>query len=144
MGGCCFVSVMRFGGHFWHFMMGEFLPTVSVIATASCQELHLYNPSRKWNSSPLDHLYTDLEDRAPDGGGQLRVRFHSERPTLPGCREHAIERYDFSHLRTGRRVIGRGIDWLRQRAVKWYEWQVTRSRKVARPLTATASVSPAG
>lgn len=45
--------------HFWHFMMGEFMPVVSIITETKATKVYLYNKYRKWNS-PFDRFYLEL------------------------------------------------------------------------------------
>lgn len=46
--------------HFWHFMMGEFLPIVYLAITSGVKNIYLYNPVRKWNLA-FDRFYKDIE-----------------------------------------------------------------------------------
>ena len=46
--------------HFWHFMMGEFLPVVSIIARTKSNKIILYHPRRKWNTF-FDKFYEELQ-----------------------------------------------------------------------------------
>jgi len=48
--------------HFWHFMMGEFLPIVSNIARTKPDKVTLFNPKRRWNAV-FDKFYKELETK---------------------------------------------------------------------------------
>ena len=45
--------------HFWHFMMGEFLPIVFIIARLQPKVVILYNKNRKWGNL-FDNFYKEL------------------------------------------------------------------------------------
>lgn len=49
-------------GHFWHFMMGEFLPIVFIIARLKPKVTILYNRHRKWNTT-FDKFYKELNTK---------------------------------------------------------------------------------
>jgi len=49
-------------GHFWHFMMGEFLPIIFIIARLKPKVTILYNRYRKWNTI-FDKFYTELNTK---------------------------------------------------------------------------------
>lgn len=48
--------------HFWHFMMGEFLPIVFIIARFKPKVTILYNRHRKWDSI-FDKFYKELNTK---------------------------------------------------------------------------------
>jgi hypothetical protein len=45
--------------HFWHYMMGEFLPVLYLIFSLEPDKVILYNPNRKWNG-PFDNFYKEI------------------------------------------------------------------------------------
>ena len=45
--------------HFWHFMMGEFLPVLYLIFSLKPDKVILYNSHRKWNE-PFDIFYKEI------------------------------------------------------------------------------------
>ena len=49
-------------GHFWHFIMGEFLPIVFIIARLKPKVTILYNSHRKWDSI-FDKFYKELNTK---------------------------------------------------------------------------------
>mgnify|MGYP006095198911 CR=1 FL=1 len=46
--------------HFWHFMMGEFMPIISIISRINPKHVILYNETRKWGEA-YDRFYKDIE-----------------------------------------------------------------------------------
>jgi len=51
--------------HFWHFMMGEFMPIISIIVKAQFKtkslKIIVYNETRKWNQA-FDIFYKNIEN----------------------------------------------------------------------------------
>jgi hypothetical protein len=45
--------------HFWHQIMGEFMPVVAIIAKEKPQKVYLVNPKRSWRA-PFDKFYLEL------------------------------------------------------------------------------------
>lgn len=45
--------------HFWHFMMGEFLPVLYLIFSLEPNKVIFYNSHRKWNG-PFDSFYKEI------------------------------------------------------------------------------------
>ena len=54
--------------HFWHFMMGEFLPVIHAAASRNARVLVVYHPNRVWGECPLDRFYEDVSSET------MRVR----------------------------------------------------------------------
>ena len=46
--------------HFWHFMMGEFLPICYLFSRYRENEFVLYNPHRKWGEGVFDSFFTEM------------------------------------------------------------------------------------
>jgi len=46
-------------GHFWHFIMGEFLPVVYIMLRCKRNKYYLYNKNRKWGQC-FDKFYKEL------------------------------------------------------------------------------------
>lgn len=51
--------------HFFHHIMGEFFPVISIILSQKFtpNTIYIYHPSRKWNRSPFDSFYEDLSTK---------------------------------------------------------------------------------
>ena len=47
--------------HFWHFMMGEFMPIVSILAKTQKSRIIIYNETRKWDQA-FDIFYRNIEN----------------------------------------------------------------------------------
>lgn len=45
--------------HFWHFVMGEFLPIIYILQDIKPSKVYLFNSKRDWNS-PFDKFYHEL------------------------------------------------------------------------------------
>lgn len=46
--------------HFWHFMMGEFMPIISIIVKTQQSRIIIYNETRKWDKA-FDIFYRNIE-----------------------------------------------------------------------------------
>ncbi|KAJ1454911.1 hypothetical protein M885DRAFT_617759 [Pelagophyceae sp. CCMP2097] len=110
----CFVRVTNHTRHFWHFMMGEFLPALEHVSRLKCAELHVYGPGRIWGA-PIDRFWHDVEDCA---GRDRPLKVHLETQLVPGANYTQLEAWDTTwhgHLPRAKK----GIAWLRAR-VKAY------------------------
>jgi hypothetical protein len=47
--------------HFWHFMMGEFMPIISIIVKTQQSRIIIYNETRKWGQA-FDIFYRNIEN----------------------------------------------------------------------------------
>lgn len=47
--------------HFWHFMMGEFLPICYLFSKYRDSSFVLYNPNRKWGDGVFDSFFTEMD-----------------------------------------------------------------------------------
>ena len=70
--------------HFWHFVMGEFLPIIHILQDKLPDEVYLYNSKRSWNS-PFDKFYQELD---------FNISFVNSKPTDTDVLHY--KKWDFS------------------------------------------------
>lgn len=88
--------------HFWHFMMGEFLPVVECIATHRPTTVHLYKAD---TATPFNTFYAELADR-------VRIVVTDVRD--PAATYLVPPSWDWNHERAHGPRILRAAAWLRQ------------------------------
>jgi hypothetical protein len=119
--------------HFWHFMMGEFMPIVSIIAKTKASNVIIYNEERDWGDA-FDKFYKDITTKS------LRIKLvnASKLKKHPGIQKiiDLVKHYDITNYKWDWRwntedikECNRAIRWLKKRSLKYMEDRANTSTR---------------
>lgn len=96
--------------HFWHHMMGEFLPIIAVILKNKANNIFLYNSQRTWNNL-LDNFYRDIESE------NLKIILQNKK--TDDMEYINIDRWDYNWNESQESECLFAIDWLKKETLKF-------------------------
>lgn len=102
--------------HFWHFMMGELMPIVSIICKTKAFKIYLYNPKRKWGKA-FDKFYMDMCDNKT-----IKINFINDKTMFKkDIKEFNIknDKWDWEWTTKDKKRFNQAIKWLTKETLKY-------------------------
>ena len=132
--------------HFWHFMMGEFMPIVSIIAKTKASNVIIYNEERDWGQA-FDKFYKDITTKSL----KIKLVNAGKLKKHPGIQKiiDTSTRYDITNYKWDWRwntedikECNRAVRWLKKRSLKYMEDRANNGTKstISNNSSATNSI----
>lgn len=102
--------------HFWHFMMGELMPIISIIQNTKASNIYLYNPKRKWGKA-FDRFYMDICDN-----DTVTIEFINDKLNIKkSINQYNIkdDRWDWAWDTKDKKRFTQAVNWLTKETLKY-------------------------